>query len=96
MTNDQIVLLVYTILLELGGVMGFAKAGSKASLIASSVFALVLLLFVFNILPIAYSWIVLVCLLAFFGRRLARTRKFMPSGMMVILSIVALVLLNVL
>jgi uncharacterized membrane protein (UPF0136 family) len=32
----------------------------------------------------------------FFGRRLARTRKFMPSGMMVILSIVALVLLNVL
>lgn len=96
MTNDQIVLLAYVVLLELGGIIGFAKAGSKASLIASSIFAAVLLLFVFNILPIAYSWTVVAFLLVFFGKRLARTRKFMPSGMMVILSIVALVLLQVL
>lgn len=96
MSNDQIVLLVYIVLLELGGLMGFLKAGSKASLIASSIFAAVLVLFALNILPIAYSWIVLAVLLVFFGKRLIKSKKFMPSGMMVVLSIVALILLQLL
>lgn len=94
MSSDQIVLLVYIVLLELGGLMGFVKAGSKASLIASSAFAGVLVLFALNIAPVAYSWIVLAILLAFFGMRLAKGGKFMPSGMMVILTIAALVLMQ--
>jgi uncharacterized membrane protein (UPF0136 family) len=44
MSSDQIILVVYIVLLELGGLMGFLKAGSKASLIASSIFAAVLVL----------------------------------------------------
>ena len=92
MTGDQIILLVYVLLLEMGGLMGFLKAGSKASLIASSIFAVVLLLFVFGVLPFAYNWIVLVFLLVFFGMRLAKSKKMMPNGMMVVLTILALVL----
>ena len=44
MTMSNVILLVFTVLLEAGGVVGFVKAGSKASLIASSIFALPLLL----------------------------------------------------
>jgi uncharacterized membrane protein (UPF0136 family) len=91
-SNDQIILLVYTVLLELGGVMGFVKAGSKASLIASSIFAVILLLFIF-VFPIQYAWTVLVALLAFFGKRFARTKKVMPAGMMVGLTLITLILL---
>jgi uncharacterized membrane protein (UPF0136 family) len=95
MSSDQIILLVYIVLLELGGLMGFLKAGSKASLIASSIFAAVLVLFVFNILPIGYAWVVLAFLLVFFAKRLIRSKKMMPNGMMVILSLLALILLQV-
>jgi uncharacterized membrane protein (UPF0136 family) len=50
---------------------------------------------VLNILPIAYAWIVLAFLLVFFAKRLARSKKMMPNGMMVILSLLALILLQV-
>lgn len=93
MSADQIILLVYVLLLEMGGLMGFLKAGSKASLIASSIFAAILLLFIF-VFPIGYAWIVLAFLLVFFGMRLAKSKKMMPNGMMVILSLIALILMQ--
>lgn len=86
------VLWVYIVLLFLGGLMGFIKAGSKASLIASSIFAAVLILFALNILPFQFNWIVLAFLLVFFGMRLAKSKKMMPNGMMVILTAIALAL----
>jgi uncharacterized membrane protein (UPF0136 family) len=95
MTVDQIILLIFAILLELGGAMGFIKAGSKASVIASTVFALIIFLFVFGVLPIAYVWTVLVFLILFFGMRFAKGKKFMPNGMMLILTIVTLILVQV-
>jgi uncharacterized membrane protein (UPF0136 family) len=79
----------------LGGAMGFIKAGSKASVIASTVFALIIFLFVFGVLPIAYVWTVLVFLILFFGMRFAKGKKFMPNGMMLILTIVTLILVQV-
>ena len=82
MTADQIILLIYTILLEAGGAMGFIKAGSKASVIASTIFAVVIFLFIFGVLPIAYAWTVVAFLILFFGSRFARGRKFMPNGLM--------------
>lgn len=90
MTTAQIVLWVYIVLLELGGLMGFIKAGSKASLIASSIFAAILVLFALNILPFYLHWIVLVFLLVFFSMRFGKSKKFMPNGLMVILTILAL------
>ena len=95
MTADQIILLIYTILLEAGGAMGFIKAGSKASVIASTIFAVVIFLFIFGVLPIAYAWTVVAFLILFFGSRFARGRKFMPNGLMLVLSIVTLILIRV-
>jgi uncharacterized membrane protein (UPF0136 family) len=91
MTNAQIVILVYIALLLVGGIMGFVKAGSKASLIASTISAAVLALFVFNVLPFIYHWIVLVLLLALFAVRWGKKGKFMPNGFMVLITILALI-----
>ena len=93
-TTDQIILLIYCVLLELGGLMGFLKAGSKASLIASSAFVAVLLLFVFGVFEIRYAWAVLFVLILFFGSRLSKSKKFMPNGMMLILTVLTIVLLK--
>jgi uncharacterized membrane protein (UPF0136 family) len=86
------ILWVYIVLLVLGGLMGFVKAKSKASIIASTAFAAVLSLFALDILPFRYHPIVLAVLLVFFGMRLAKSKKFMPNGLMVILTLLALVL----
>ena len=95
MTADQIILLIYSILLEAGGAMGFIKAGSKASVIASTIFAVIIFLFIFDVLPIAYAWTVVAFLILFFGMRFAKGRKFMPNGLMLVLSIVTLILIRV-
>lgn len=75
--------------------MGFAKAGSKASLITSAVSAALLLLFLFAPLPFAGEaiYVVLGLLLVAFVMRLKKTRKFMPAGLMCGLTAVTLVLL---
>jgi len=93
MTTGQIVLWVYIALMMAGGLMGLIKAGSKASIIASSIFAAVLALFALNLLPFRYCWIILFVLLLFFGKRFLKGKKFMPNGMMAVLTIVTMVLL---
>ncbi len=93
MTRGQEILWGYIVLMELGGLMGFIKAGSKASIIASSIFAAVLALFALNILPFRFCWIILFVLLLFFGKKFLKGRKFMPNGMMAVLTLVTLVLL---
>ena len=95
MTADQIILLIYSILMEAGGAMGYIKAGSKASVIASTIFAVIIFLFIFNVLPIAYAWTVVGFLVLFFGMRFAKSKKFMPNGLMLALSIVTLILIQV-
>ena len=88
------VLWVYIVLLLVGGVMGLVKAGSKISLITSSVFALLLALCVLGIIRPFYVADVLVgLLLVVFGIRFAKGRKFMPSGLMLGLSAVVLAVL---
>lgn len=97
MSQSTIVLWVYIVLLEVGGLIGFLKAGSKASIIASTVFAVPLILCAVHVLPInPVAWIVLALLLIVFGMRFAKGKKFMPSGLMLVLSAVALVALYVL
>jgi len=93
MTKGQIVLWVYIALMWLGGLMGFVKAKSKASIIASSIFAAILILFELNILPFRYCWIILFVLLLFFGKRFLKSKKVMPNGVMAILTIITLILL---
>lgn len=92
MTTIQIVLWIYIALLIVGGLIGLIKAGSKASIIASSIFAAVLALFALNIFPLAYSSVILFVLLLFFGKKFWKGRKFMPSGMMAVITLIALAL----
>jgi uncharacterized membrane protein (UPF0136 family) len=94
MTTGQILLWVYIALLMAGGLMGFIKAGSKASLIASSVFALVLAIFALVPSAFPYYWIPMAVLLVFFVKRFAASKKVMPNGMMSIVTLLFLVLIH--
>jgi len=90
----QITLGVYAVLLAVGGLIGYFKAGSRASLIAGLISALV----AFAAMGLARSpWglplgmILSISLFLLFGYRYAvKTRKFMPSGLLAITSLVVL------
>lgn len=82
------------ILVALGGIMGFVKAKSKASLIAG-IFSGVLLAVCFFVSQselragLIGACVLLVLLDVMFAQRLAKTKKFMPSGMMLVICSVA-------
>lgn len=70
-----------------GGLMGFIKAKSKISLVTSAIFAALLALCAVGIIkPFWIAYVLVGCLLAVFGIRFAKGKKFMPSGLMLILS----------
>src|SRR5579871_6410905 len=100
MQFENIVFWCYTILLLVGGLIGFLKAGSKVSLITSAVAAAVLILTrpACGIFQPAFGRslanIIMAVLLIVFAIRLAKTRKFIPSGLMLVLTVVVLALLN--
>ncbi len=90
------VLWVYIVLLVVGGLIGFLKAKSKVSLIMSVVFAALLTLCAAGIVFQYYvADILLAVLLVVFGMRLAKTKKFMPSGMMLVITLAALALRHI-
>jgi uncharacterized membrane protein (UPF0136 family) len=93
------VLWIYIVLLLVGGLLGFFKANSKASLISSAVFAALLVLMAMpgvfeRKFALEVTNILLAALLVVFAIRLAKTRKFMPSGLMLVLTVVTLALRN--
>ncbi len=85
--NWNQVVWTFSALLIVGGVAGFLKARSKASLIASVASAIPLAVAAAGILPFWVVPLVLVSLMVVFAKRLATTRKFMPSGMLLILTL---------
>jgi uncharacterized membrane protein (UPF0136 family) len=92
MTPANIVLWVYIVLLVVGGIIGFAKAGSKISLIMAIVFAIPLAIFAAGKIHFPFfADILLNGLLLFFLARYGRNRKFMPSGMMSLATAAALI-----
>ncbi len=93
--HPNTVLWVYIVLLLVGGLIGFLKAGSKISLITSAVSAAVLIIMTMpSVFQPAFrhtaAEIILAALLVVFAIRLAKTKKFMPSGLMFVLTIAAL------
>ena len=87
------VLWVYIVLLVVGGLIGFLKGKSQVSLIMSAVFAALLVLCELRIVFQYYvADILLAALLVVFAWRLTKTKKFMPAGMMLVLTLVALAL----
>ena len=93
------VLRIYIILLLAGGLIGFLKAKSKVSLIMSAVFAALLVLTTLRgVFQPAFARdlanVLMALLIVVFAVRLAKTKKFMPSGLMLVVTIAALALQN--
>lgn len=88
--NWQFVVWVYVGLLLAGGFIGFVKAGSKVSLIASVASAIPLALTAAGILPYVVAPVVLGLLVVQFIVRVAKTKKFMPAGILLVITILAL------
>ncbi len=91
MAVSHIALWIYIVLLIGGGLVGYLKAGSRVSLIASLAFGILLTLVNIGVIRSFYVADVLVALLiAVFIMRYVKTKKFMPSGLMIVLSAAAL------
>ena len=82
-----ILLWIFIALLVAGGLMGFLKAKSKVSLIASMGSAIPLALVALGQWPGTVAVGVLIVLQAVFFMRLRKTGKFMPSGMLLGVSV---------
>jgi uncharacterized membrane protein (UPF0136 family) len=99
--SPSTILWIYIVFVLAGGLFGFLKAGSKISLITASVSAALL---VVTAIPQLFqpgfrrgaADVIMAALLIVFAVRLAKTRKFMPSGFMLALTILALALRHLL
>jgi len=99
MSFSDLVFWAYVVLLLLGGVFGFYKGKSKISLITSAVSAALLVL---TVLPGVFqpafarglANVIMAVLLVVFAVRLGKTKKFMPGGLMLVLTILVLALRN--
>ncbi len=89
------VLWIYIVLLLVGGLIGFFKGKSQVSLVMSASFAAALVLCALGIIFKSYvADILLALLLVVFAMRLAKTKKFMPAGMMLVATLIVLALRN--
>ncbi len=94
MQNTAIEIWVYGVIMILGGIMGFVKVGSKASLISGVGMGLALLASGYGVSRGSYDSLVVAeviaaLLLVLFAIRFAKTRRIMPVGMLAILSLAA-------
>jgi uncharacterized membrane protein (UPF0136 family) len=97
MQFENLVFWIYVVLLLVGGLIGFLKAKSKVSLITSAVAAALLVLTRLGIFshPIAIANVIMAALLVVFAIRLGKTKKFMPSGLLLVMTVLALALRNI-
>ena len=94
------VLWIYIVLLLAGGLIGFFKGKSRVSLITSALFAALLILCgISGVLDWnfrkALANALMAALVVVFAVRLAKTRKFLPAGMMLVATMAALALRNI-
>jgi len=95
MNPSIIAAIAYGILALVGGIIGYVQAQSKASLVSGSISSLLLILGgVMQLQGQAWGLIlasvVTAVLVIVFVIRFAKTRKFMPAGLMIVLGLVAL------
>ena len=96
MEASKIYFIVFGALTIVGGIVGYAKAGSVASIIAGSITGVLLLVAAF-LLPehravgLATAFIVSLLLAAQFIPKFARTGRVMPAGLMSILSVIGII-----
>jgi uncharacterized membrane protein (UPF0136 family) len=96
MEAAKIYFIVFGVLTVAGGVVGYAKAGSVASIIAGSITGVLLLVAAF-LLPehraigLATAFIISLLLAAQFVPKFIRTGRVMPAGAMSILSVIGVI-----
>jgi uncharacterized membrane protein (UPF0136 family) len=85
---------LYGLLILIGGIIGHIKAGSNASLVMGVVFGFLLLLSSGGMFSkkffkkgVYFALILALILDAFFSYRFLATMKFMPSGMLALMSL---------
>jgi len=96
MEAAKIYFMVFGVLTIAGGVVGYVKADSVASIIAGSITGILLLVAAF-LLPerraigLATAFIISLLLAAQFAPKFLRTGRVMPAGMMSILSVIGVI-----
>ena len=98
MNPGVVAAIAYGILAIVGGIIGYVQAKSKASLISGIVSGLLLIIAgVMQLqgqgLGLILAIVVTIALIIVFAMRLAKTRKFMPAGLMTALGVAALVVM---
>lgn len=91
--------IAYGLLAIVGGIMGYQKAQSKISLLSGGVSGILLILSGILALNGISSGLILAALISgllvvVFGVRLAKTKKIMPAGLMIVTGIIALVVIG--
>src|SRR6478736_6903688 len=96
MEAAKIYFIIFGVLAVAGGVVGYVKADSVASIIAGSITGVLLLVAAF-LLPehravgLATAFIISLLLAAQFVPKFLRTGRIMPAGMMSILSVIGII-----
>ena len=98
MNPGVVAAIAYGILVIVGGIIGYVQAKSKASLISGIISGLLLVTAgVMQLqgqgLGLILAIVVTIALIIVFAMRLAKTRKFMPAGLMTALGVAALVVM---
>ena len=89
--SPSAVIVAYALFLIVGGIVGWRKSGSRVSLTASLISAALLSIAYRISLNSPFAGYLMAAIIAFalalvFFRRFRKTKKFMPAGMMLILS----------
>jgi uncharacterized membrane protein (UPF0136 family) len=96
MEAAKIYFIIFGVLTIAGGVVGYVKAGSVASIIAGSVTGVLLLVAAFllpehHAIGLATAFIVSLLLAAQFVPKFIRTGRIMPPGTMSVLSVIGII-----
>jgi len=100
MEAAKIYFIVFGALTIVGGIIGYVKAGSVASIIAGSITGVLLLVAAFvlpehHMVGLATACIVSLLLAAQFIPKFLRTGKVMPAGIMSLLSVIGIIVVIV-
>jgi uncharacterized membrane protein (UPF0136 family) len=96
MEAAKIYFIVFGLLTIAGGIVGYVKAGSAASIIAGAIAGILLLVAGF-LLPAHQAWglgtalIISLLLAGYFVRKYLQTGTVMPAGLMSVLSVIGII-----
>jgi len=96
MEAAKIYFIIFGLLTIAGGIMGYVKAGSVVSIIAGAITGVLLIVAAFllpehRVAGLATALIVSVLLAGQFAPKFFRTGRFMPAGVMAVLSIIGII-----